>query len=56
MTDIGNGPNFMVNSIAERAQVRTPSFFAYLFCYAIPTLLPFFAIISLLVFSKWRVF
>jgi Na+/H+ antiporter NhaD/arsenite permease-like protein len=56
MTYIGNGPNFMVKSIAERAQVRTPSFFDYFFRYAIPILLPFFAIISLLFFSKWRVF
>ena len=56
MTYIGNGPNFMVKSIAERAKVSTPSFFAYFFRYAIPILLPFFAIISLLFFSKWRVF
>ena len=56
MTYIGNGPNFMVKSIAERAKVSTPSFFAYLFRYAIPILLPFFIIISLLFFSKWRVF
>ena len=56
MTYIGNGPNFMVKSIAERAGVRTPSFFAYFLRYAIPILLPFFAIISLLFFSKWRVF
>ena len=56
MTYIGNGPNFMVKSIAERAKVSTPSFFAYLLRYAIPILLPFFAIISLLFFSKWRVF
>jgi Na+/H+ antiporter NhaD/arsenite permease-like protein len=29
MTYIGNGPNFMVRAIAERAEVRMPSFFAY---------------------------
>ena len=26
MTYIGNGPNFMVKSIAEQAKVKTPSF------------------------------
>src|SRR5688572_14559980 len=36
MTYIGNGPNFMVKSIAEQAKVKTPSFFAYLFQYAVP--------------------
>ncbi len=30
MTYIGNGPNFMVKSIAESAHVRMPSFFGYL--------------------------
>lgn len=29
MTYIGNGPNFMVRAIAERAEVKMPSFFAY---------------------------
>lgn len=40
MTYIGNGPNFMVKSIAENAGVPTPSFFGYVFRYAIPILLP----------------
>lgn len=56
MTYIGNGPNFMVKSMAEQARVRTPGFFAYLFQYALPILLPFFVIVSLLFFSRWRVF
>ena len=56
MTYIGNGPNFMVKSISEQAKVKTPSFFAYLFKYAVPILLPFFVLISLLFFSRWRVF
>jgi Na+/H+ antiporter NhaD/arsenite permease-like protein len=56
MTYIGNGPNFMVKSISEQAKVKTPGFFAYLFKYAVPILLPFFAIVSLLFFSRWRVF
>lgn len=56
MTYIGNGPNFMVKSIAEQAKVKTPSFFAYLFRFAVPILLPFFFIVSILFFSRWRLF
>jgi Na+/H+ antiporter NhaD/arsenite permease-like protein len=56
MTYIGNGPNFMVKSIAEQAKVKTPSFFAYLFKYALPTLIPLMILISLLFFSRWRIF
>lgn len=40
MTYIGNGPNFMVKSIAEHQGAPTPSFFKYLFVYAIPILFP----------------
>jgi Na+/H+ antiporter NhaD/arsenite permease-like protein len=39
MTYIGNGPNFMVRSIAERAGVKMPSFFAYAL-WALALLLP----------------
>jgi Na+/H+ antiporter NhaD/arsenite permease-like protein len=56
MTYIGNGPNFMVKAIAEHAKVKTPGFAAYLVQYALPILLPVFAIIALLFFSRWRVF
>lgn len=56
MTYIGNGPNFMVKSISEQAKVKTPSFFAYLFKYALPILVPFFVVVSILFFSRWRVF
>ncbi len=56
MTYIGNGPNFMVKSIAEQAKVKTPSFFNYLFRYALPILLPLFFLVSLLFFSRWRLF
>lgn len=45
MTYIGNGPNFMVKSICERAGITMPSFFGYLVKYSIPILLPVFAII-----------
>lgn len=40
MTYIGNGPNFMVKSIADHAGIETPSFFGYVFRYAVPILLP----------------
>jgi Na+/H+ antiporter NhaD/arsenite permease-like protein len=40
MTYIGNGPNFMVKSIAESTGVRVPSFVGYIFRYSLPILLP----------------
>ena len=39
-TYIGNGPNFMVKSIADHAGIRTPSFFSFIFYYTLPLLLP----------------
>ena len=33
-TYIGNGPNFMVKSIAEQSGVKMPTFFGYMFKYA----------------------
>ncbi len=50
MTYIGNGPNFMVKSITERAGLRMPSFFTYFIKYAIPILLPIFTIVWLVFF------
>jgi Na+/H+ antiporter NhaD/arsenite permease-like protein len=44
MTYIGNGPNFMVKSIAQDAGVHCPTFFGYLFKYAVPILLPILAL------------
>jgi hypothetical protein len=46
MTYIGNGPNFMVKSIAESSGVKCPSFFGYVFKYALPILIPLFALVS----------
>ncbi len=45
MTYIGNGPNFMVKSICERAGIKMPSFFGYLVKYSIPILLPIFTLV-----------
>jgi len=50
MTYIGNGPNFMVKSICERAGIEMPSFFTYMVKYSIPILLPLFFIIYYLFF------
>lgn len=44
MTYIGNGPNFMVKSIAHDAGVHCPTFFGYLFKYSVPILLPILAL------------
>jgi len=50
MTYIGNGPNFMVKSIAEQAGAKCPSFFGYIFKFSIPVLLPVFLLVWLLFF------
>ena len=46
-TYIGNGPNFMVKSIAEQSGIRMPSFFGY-FLLAIVVLVPVFILVNLL--------
>ncbi len=49
LTYIGNGPNFMVKSIAEAAGYRMPSFFGY-FLYAALILGPAMALVTWLFF------
>jgi Na+/H+ antiporter NhaD/arsenite permease-like protein len=44
-TYIGNGPNFMVKSIADHAKARTPSFLGYVFQFTLPFLLPVLALV-----------
>lgn len=51
MTYIGNGPNFMVKSIAEQVGIKMPSFFGYMLRYSIPILLPIFLIVWLIFFA-----
>ncbi|MBS0632675.1 MAG: sodium:proton antiporter [Verrucomicrobia bacterium] len=46
MTYIGNGPNFMVKSIAHDAGVHCPTFFGYIGKYSLPVLLPILALIG----------
>jgi Na+/H+ antiporter NhaD/arsenite permease-like protein len=48
-TYIGNGPNFMVKSIAEENGVEMPSFFGYM-AYSVAILIPLFAIVTLVFF------
>jgi len=50
-TYIGNGPNFMVKSIAEMKGVRMPSFFGYML-YSLIFLIPTFGVVTLIFFMK----
>ena len=50
LTYIGNGPNLLVKAIADHAGFKTPGFFGYIFKFALPVLLPIFALISFLFF------
>ena len=50
MTYIGNGPNFMVKSIAEQVGIKMPSFFGYMIRFSIPILLPLFILTWLIFF------
>jgi len=45
MTYIGNGPNFMVKSIAEQRGVKMPSFLGYML-YSVAILIPLFLIVT----------
>lgn len=51
MTYIGNGPNFMVKSIAEQNGIKMPSFFGYMIRFSLPILLPILFIIWLAFFA-----
>jgi Na+/H+ antiporter NhaD/arsenite permease-like protein len=47
MSYIGNGPNFMVKSIAEQSGVKMPSFFGYM-VFSCAILLPVFVLVTVL--------
>lgn len=49
MTYIGNGPNFMVKSIAEQASIKMPSFFGYMI-YSVVVLVPVFVLVNVVFF------
>ena len=48
-TYIGNGPNFMVKTIAEQGGVRMPSFFGYM-AYSVLILVPIFIVLTFIFF------
>jgi Na+/H+ antiporter NhaD/arsenite permease-like protein len=50
ITYIGNGPNFMVKSISERAGINMPPFFTYVIKYSLPILVPIYGIIWFIFF------
>jgi Na+/H+ antiporter NhaD/arsenite permease-like protein len=50
-TYIGNGPNFMVKTIAESHGVKVPHFFAYT-AYSLAILMPVFLILTLIFFRN----
>ncbi len=52
MTYIGNGPNFLVKSIAEHEKIKMASFFGYIVRYSAPILLPLFFLIGLFAFKS----
>jgi Na+/H+ antiporter NhaD/arsenite permease-like protein len=47
---IGNAPNFMVRSISEELGTPMPSFFGYIFKYAMVYLLPCLVLVTILMF------
>ena len=49
-TYIGNGPNFMVKSIADHQKVHTPSFLGYVVRYTLPCMLPMLLVVWWLFF------
>lgn len=51
-TYIGNGPNFMVKSIADHHKVHTPGFIGYIFKFTLPCMLPMLVLIWLLFFRR----
>ena len=48
MTYIGNGPNFMVKSIAEQEGIKMPSFFGYMGKFSLIVCLPVYVIVQLI--------
>jgi len=48
LTYIGNGPNFMVKSIAEQEGIDMPSFFGYMIKFSLVVCLPVYIIVQLI--------
>lgn len=50
LTYIGNGPNFMVKSIAEQSGIHMPTFFGYMLRFSLLVCLPVYIIVQLIFF------
>jgi len=48
MTYIGNGPNFMVKSIAESQGIKMPTFFGYMVRFSLVVLLPVYILLQII--------
>jgi len=48
MTYIGNGPNFMIKSIAQNYHIKMPEFFQYMYKFSLLILLPIFILVQLI--------
>jgi len=44
-TYIGNGPNFMVKSIADHEKIHSPTFVGFVFKYTLPCMLPMLLVV-----------
>jgi Na+/H+ antiporter NhaD/arsenite permease-like protein len=51
-TYVGNGPNFMVKSIAERQKVHVPGFLGYIVRFTLPFMLPMLLLVWWLFFRN----
>jgi Na+/H+ antiporter NhaD/arsenite permease-like protein len=51
-TYIGNGPNFMVKSIADHQKVHTPGFLGYILRFTLPVMLPMLVLVWAMFFRK----
>lgn len=51
-TYIGNGPNFLVKSIADHQKARTPTFLGFIGRYTLPFMLPMLGVVWWLFFWK----
>ncbi len=49
-TYIGNGPNFMIKAIADRQEIAAPSFWGFIWKFALPFLAPVLAAVWLIFF------
>ena len=48
LTYIGNGPNFMVKSIAEQEGIKMPSFFGYMIKFSLVVCFPIYVIVQVI--------